>query len=47
MFEAFIHKSIFPYQERINKALDFGCGPGPVLAELLKRRGLEVEIYDP
>ncbi len=28
------------------KALEFGCGPGPVLAELLKRRGLSVEIYD-
>jgi len=27
-------------------ALDFGCGPEPVLAELLKRRGFEVKTYD-
>ncbi len=47
MFEAFISKTILPYQERIKRVLDFGCGPGPVLAELLKRRGFEVDIYDP
>lgn len=29
-----------------NKALDFGCGPGPVLKTLLNRLNMEVDIYD-
>ena len=28
------------------KALDFGSGPTPVLAELLRRRGVSVDCYD-
>lgn len=28
-------------------ALDFGCGPGPVLGELLRERGYRVDLYDP
>lgn len=27
--------------------LDYGCGPGPVLSELLKRKGFSCDIYDP
>lgn len=27
--------------------LDYGCGPEPVLAELLKRDGFECDLYDP
>ncbi len=27
--------------------LDFGCGPGPVLADLLSEQGFEVATYDP
>ncbi len=49
MFENFIEKSILPYHgyiKNIKKALDFGCGPGPVLAVLLRRQGFEVDIYD-
>ena len=46
MFEEFINLSIAPYLENIQTALDFGSGPTPVFAELLKRRGLEVDIYD-
>jgi hypothetical protein len=46
MFEDFIELSIAPYLANIKKALDFGSGPTPVFAELLKRRGLEVNIYD-
>ncbi len=30
----------------VKSALDFGSGPTPVLAELLKRRGLHVEYFD-
>ena len=46
MFEDFIEEAISSYLKNIETALDFGSGPGPVLSELLKRRGLEVDIYD-
>ena len=46
MFEEFIELSFAPYLEKIKTALDFGSGPTPVFSELLKRRGLEVDIYD-
>lgn len=47
MFKRFIETSIKPYKTDIKNALEFGCGPGPVLSELLKREGYEVDIYDP
>lgn len=28
-------------------ALDFGCGPGPVVASLLREHGVQTDIYDP
>jgi len=46
MFEDFIDLSIMPYIEEIERALEFGSGPGPVLPTLLERRGLEVDSYD-
>ncbi len=46
MFEDFIDKAITPYEESIESALEFGCGTGPVLAELLSRRGMSVDKYD-
>ena len=27
--------------------LDFGCGPGPALADMMQSEGNEMEIYDP
>jgi len=33
--------------EGINDVLEFGCGPGPVLADLLKEKGINVDLYDP
>jgi 2-polyprenyl-3-methyl-5-hydroxy-6-metoxy-1,4-benzoquinol methylase len=27
--------------------LDFGCGPGPVLADLLRQHGFDVHLFDP
>jgi len=29
------------------KGLDFGCGPGPALAEMFLEEGFEMDIYDP
>ncbi|MFP4648835.1 MAG: class I SAM-dependent methyltransferase [Halorhodospira sp.] len=29
------------------RALDFGCGPGPALAAMLAKAGLETRLYDP
>ena len=46
MFENFIQNSIEEFLPSIKTALDFGSGPGPVLSELLKQKGLEVDIYD-
>lgn len=47
MFKDFIRENIQPYPVDIKKALDFGSGPGPVLAQLLREEGFEVDIYDP
>ncbi len=46
MFDSFIKNTFEPYLKDIQNVLDFGCGPGPVLSNLLKERGLHVSIYD-
>ena len=46
MFENFIIKALNPYLSEIKTALEFGCGSGPVLAELLRRKGIETDQYD-
>lgn len=45
--EKFIDYSITPFKESITNILDYGSGPEPVLAELLKRQGYKTKIYDP
>ncbi|MCX9085723.1 MAG: class I SAM-dependent methyltransferase [Candidatus Methanoperedens sp.] len=35
------------YCPDLNSILDYGCGPGPVLSELLKINGFNCDIYDP
>ena len=35
------------YCPHVKSVLDYGCGPTPVLAELLKREGFSCDIYDP
>lgn len=30
-----------------DKGLDFGCGPGPVIASMLKDRNYDISLYDP
>ncbi len=46
MFQDFMDATFRPYKEEIKTALEFGSGPGPVLSELLKREGFEVDMYD-
>ncbi|MFH1577171.1 MAG: class I SAM-dependent methyltransferase, partial [Candidatus Margulisiibacteriota bacterium] len=46
MFREFINKAIKPHGPQISTALDFGSGPGPVLAELLREQGFKTDIYD-
>ncbi|MBN2895902.1 MAG: class I SAM-dependent methyltransferase [Campylobacterales bacterium] len=46
MFEEFIDFSFRADLNSIHEVLDFGCGPGPVLAVLMKRLGLHVSLYD-
>lgn len=46
MLRAFISKAITPYNQNTRKILDFGSGPNPVLAQLLKEEGYDVDIYD-
>lgn len=46
MLSRFLERAVLPFSEP-GRALDFGCGPGPVLADLLGDRGYQVEVYDP
>jgi len=46
MFEDFISKCVTPYKKNIKNVLEFGCGPGPVLAKMLENESLKVDRYD-
>ncbi len=46
MFRQFLSQ-LQPLLPAPGNALDFGCGPGPVLAHMLKKRGWDVSLYDP
>ncbi|MBO8136956.1 MAG: class I SAM-dependent methyltransferase [Desulfotomaculum sp.] len=43
----FINEAVKPYMKNIKTGLDFGCGPGPVLSQLLTEMGIIMEYYDP
>jgi SAM-dependent methyltransferase len=36
-----------PYLDDTMRGLDYGCGPGPTLSQLLKRQGIACDDYDP
>ena len=47
MFEDFLEKAVFPFVNTTGDALDYGCGPGPVLAKILENNDWNVKTYDP
>lgn len=42
----FMVQAVMPFISQ-GEALEFGCGPGPVLGELLQEAGFKVSLYDP
>jgi hypothetical protein len=49
-YRRFLHKLIDPLVERLEKGvegLDYGSGPEPVLAAMLREKGFKMNIYDP
>jgi hypothetical protein len=48
-YQVFLSRMMHPLVERLTpgaRGLDFGCGPGPALAQMLRRAGFEVALYD-
>ena len=49
-YRAFLSKLSNPLKEKISlgaHGLDFGCGTGPALADILIKEGFKVSLYDP
>lgn len=49
-YTAFLKRVADPLLERLpprSQGLDYGCGPGPVLAQMLRAAGHGVRLYDP
>jgi SAM-dependent methyltransferase len=49
-YRAFLARLAIPLLRRLaagSSGLDFGCGPGPVLAGMLREAGHRVALYDP
>lgn len=44
--ESFAREAVYPYVKTGSRILDFGCGPEPLLAEILKKAAYSVETYD-
>ncbi len=48
-YRKFLNKLVVPLLEKLKageNGLDFGCGPGPTISEMLADRGFKVENYD-
>lgn len=48
-YRGFLSRLAVPLAERLPagaRGLDFGCGPGPALAAMLRETGFEVSVYD-
>ncbi len=49
-YRSFLHRLAGPLLEVLaprQQGLDFGCGPGPALAQMLEEAGHEMALYDP
>ena len=49
-YRLFLSRLTTPLQSRLlprSTGLDYGCGPGPLLAQMLKKQGHNMEVYDP
>jgi SAM-dependent methyltransferase len=49
-YRRFLSRLTTPLTERLpdhSTGLDFGCGPGPTLTQILQEQGFSMEIYDP
>lgn len=49
-YRQFLERIAIPIREQFHvgaKGLDFGCGPTPLLAEIFREDGFEMEVYDP
>lgn len=49
-YRRFLSRAFNPVVERIGPpatGLDFGCGPGPALAAMLREHGFSMAVYDP
>lgn len=44
---SFLREAVKPFATAGTTALDYGCGPGPVLQGLLQDEGIHTDIYDP
>ncbi len=48
MLQGFLQEAVLPHLKgQGGRALDFGCGPGPVLGFLMEREDFTVDLYDP
>jgi len=48
-YRKFLSRLVVPLQEKLptsQRGLDFGCGPGPALAELFREYGHQVDLFD-
>lgn len=49
-YHQFLSRCFDPVVDRLpdsSEGLDFGCGPGPLLAEMFERAGYSMSVYDP
>ena len=49
-YRMFLSKLYQPIKDKLKgheRGLDYGCGPGPALAEMFKEEGFQMDIYDP
>jgi len=49
-YRAFLGRLATPLLERLQPGmlgLDYGCGPGPALAQMLQEAGMSVQLWDP